>query len=290
MIVLGNKISSIVKFFENIESNKNNSYDKLISVKNTSKHNIHNTIVKNTIGETTKITFKNNKSTSSTSPVSKEITTKNNIGEIDILCNTLENFTLKMKSDDSKNNPREKTLLRNYSDYKNQKIITIKKSDDLGHGSYGHAYRIDNFVIKIYHDVDFENENYADPERCSRILNETNKDSEFSRSITLNNGNKILVTKFIDGTSIEGKEAREFVESRGRIIFDCDSNGNVIKDKSGKLYLIDADLVAMPTGRSRTLSIGTTEIHHMYKDIYHDPKSKERYFNSFHHKEIKYLL
>lgn len=62
-----------------------------------------------------------------------------------------------------------------------------------------------------------------------RVFNEINQNINFSRSTTLANGNVVLVTKFIDGKSIKGKEAFDFVKSRGRTLFDPDSEGNVKK-------------------------------------------------------------
>lgn len=278
MITLAPKISEIVKNFEKLESNKNNSSDRLIRVKNTNERNIHNINVKNTIEKFENLTF-------------KKIITEDNLSEVDKFCKKLDNFTLKMKKDNSENNLRAKILLSNYNEDNNHHIITIKKSDSLGHGAYGNAYRIDDFVIKIYHaDINFKDYIYADPERCARILNQINNDPDFSRSITLDDGKKILISKFIEGTSIVGKEALEFVKSRGRIIFDCHSVGNVIKDKSGKYYLIDADLVAMPTGLSRTLSMGTIQIHNDCKDVYNDPELKARYFKSLHYPEIQNIF
>ncbi|MDR2989311.1 MAG: hypothetical protein LBU59_02385, partial [Providencia alcalifaciens] len=102
--------------------------------------------------------------------------------------------------------------------------------------------------------------------RCARVLNEVNQDINFARSTTLANGNAILVTKFIDGRSITGKEASGFVESRGRTLFDHGSEGNVRKDRQNNLFLIDADFAAQPNQLNRTLSIGTIKIYKRYEN------------------------
>ena len=145
--------------------------------------------------------------------------------------------------------------------------LTLNMRHYLGKGEYGTAYRVGNFAIKIPHrDLNFKYNKYAKYDRCARVLNEVNQDINFARSTTLKNGNAILVTKFIDGKSIKGKEASAFVESRGRTLFDHGSEGNVRKDRQNNLFLIDADFAAQPNQLNRTLSIGTIKIYKRYEN------------------------
>ncbi|MTB67266.1 hypothetical protein GKR48_10595 [Providencia sp. wls1943] len=154
-------------------------------------------------------------------------------------------------------------LVKNSPEYP---TVTLDNRHYLGKEEYGTAYRMGDFAIKIPHrDLIFEYNKYAEYDRCARVLNEINQDVNFSRSTTLPNGNVILVTKFIDGKSIKGKEAFDFVKSRGRTLFDPDSEGNVKKDRHNNLFLIDADFAAQPKQLNRTLSIGTIEIYNCYR-------------------------
>lgn len=90
--------------------------------------------------------------------------------------------------------------------------LCINKSNFLGEGMYGRAYKINNYVVKIPHDNEATDTDYSNYPRCARVLNEVNKDKDFSRAIELNNGKQVLVTKYIDGISVTGKEAYSFVK------------------------------------------------------------------------------
>ncbi|UBX50374.1 hypothetical protein LDO51_06185 [Providencia alcalifaciens] len=183
--------------------------------------------------------------------------------EIDQFTEKLHHLNIIFKNDAFGADHRPTFLVKNYSA---NRTVTLNRHNYLGKGEYGIAYRMGNFVIKIPHrDLIFKYNKYAEYGRCARVLNEINQDVNFSRSTTLANGNVVLVTKFIDGKSIKGKEAFDFVKSRGRMIMDYGSDGNVKKDNKNNTYLIDADFAAQPKQLNRTLSIGTTEIYKRYR-------------------------
>ncbi|HHR6080536.1 TPA: hypothetical protein ACS7ZY_002931 [Providencia alcalifaciens] len=183
--------------------------------------------------------------------------------EIDQFTESLHRLNITFKDNSFGANHRPTFLVKNRSEHR---TITLDNRHYLGKGEYGTAYRVGDFVIKIPHrDLIFEYNKYAEYERCARVLNEVNQDVEFARYTTLENGNVILVTKFIDGKSIKGREAFDFVQSRGRIIFDPDAEGNVKKDRQNNLFLIDADFAAQPKQLNRTLSVGTMEIYNRYR-------------------------
>lgn len=147
--------------------------------------------------------------------------------------------------------------------------ITLCSGDRIGKGVYGTAYKIGNFVIKIPHDDNTQKSNKnTEYSRCSNVLNEINRDNDFSRGITLKNGKQVLITKYVDGKSITGKNAFDFVKEKGRILFDYGSKGNVKMDNSGKKYVIDVDFVAQATELKRYPSLGTLNIRKAYKNIF----------------------
>lgn len=183
--------------------------------------------------------------------------------EIDQFTENLHRLNITFKNDAFGADHRPTFLVKNNPIYR---TVTLNRHNYLGKGEYGTAYRMENFVIKIPHkDLIFEYNKYAEYDRCVRVLNEVNQDINFARSTTLANGNVILVTKFIDGCAIKGEDAVNFVKSRGCILFDPDSEGNVKKDRYNNLFLIDADFAAQPKQLNRTLSIGTTEIYKRYR-------------------------
>lgn len=199
--------------------------------------------------------------------------------EIDQFTEKLHHLNIIFKNDAFGADHRPIFLVKNHSTCRARSIskhnelgeeeygtLTLNMRHYLGKGEYGTAYRVGNFAIKIPHrDLNFKYNKYAKYDRCARVLNEVNQDINFARSTTLANGNAILVTKFIDGRSITGKEASGFVESRGRTLFDHGSEGNVRKDRQKNLFLIDADFAAQPKQLNRTLSVGTTEIYKRYR-------------------------
>lgn len=183
--------------------------------------------------------------------------------EIDQFTEKLHHLNIIFKNDAFGADHRPTFLVKNNPTCR---TITLNRHNYLGKGEYGTAYRIGDFAIKIPHrDLIFKYNKYAEYDRCVRVLNEINQDINFARSTTLANGNVVLVTKFIDGKSIKGKEAFDFVKSRGRTLFDPGSEGNVKKDRRNNLFLIDADFAAQPKQLNRTLSVGTTEIYKRYR-------------------------
>ncbi|MBP6121691.1 MULTISPECIES: hypothetical protein [Providencia] len=256
-------------------------------IKPVKNHIIDNKKIKLSIHEAPLI-----KANSIQSTVKKET----NISEIDVFSEKLKNINVIYKNNDFGTNHKPKYLIKNHNKpiprYNNSdNTIRITNANYLGKGEYGSAYRIGKFVIKIPHEhIDFKYNKHADYDRCSRILNDINHDINFSRVVTLNNGNQILVTQFIDGKSVENKKAFDFVRSQGRIIFDYGSKGNVREDKQGKLYLIDADFIAQPRKLYRTPSLGTFTIHHIYSNHFKKHPIKSNETKPLYYPEINYLL
>lgn len=168
--------------------------------------------------------------------------------------------------------------------------LYLNVTNSLGHGAYGTAYRVGNFVIKVPFYDTYEINPQSNVNRCSSILNELNKNINFSRAITLNNGKDVLITKYISGKNIKGNNAYDFVKQRGRIMFDYDSNGNVKMDNNGKKYVIDADLVAQPTKLKKYPSLETLEIHKLYKDIFINKPLGATEIKPLYYSEIEGLL
>ncbi|EOV8088321.1 hypothetical protein ABN078_15140 [Providencia huaxiensis] len=142
--------------------------------------------------------------------------------------------------------------------------LHLNITNSLGHGTYGTAYRVGNFVIKVPFYDTYKFSPYSNVKRCSSILNELNRNTDFSRAITLSKGKDVLITKYIAGKNIKGNSAYDFVKQRGRIMFDYNSNGNVKIDSNGEKYVIDADLAAQPTKLKRSPSLGTLEARKIY--------------------------
>ena len=90
-----------------------------------------------------------------------------------------------------------------------------------------------------------------------------NQNKDFCRVLTLKNGAQVLISKFIDGQSVTGEEAYQFVKSRGRILHDYNVDGNVRKDKQGKLHLIDADFATLPI-EARRNSLGSNQLYDLF--------------------------
>lgn len=123
--------------------------------------------------------------------------------------------------------------------------ISIKNLRKSGEGSYGIAYRFENYVVKVPKKPDQSVPEYATCKRTSRILNEINGD-DFSRESSLpDTGQRVLITKFVNGADASPLEAFDFIKSHQRILHDFYVLGNVKKDKNDKLYLIDADQVTL---------------------------------------------
>ncbi|CAG9406023.1 hypothetical protein [Providencia alcalifaciens] len=138
--------------------------------------------------------------------------------------------------------------------------ISVKNLRKIGEGSYGNAYRFENYVIKVPKKPDQFAPEYATCKRTSRILNEING-HHFSRTSTLpDTGQRILITKFVDGEDAQPLEAFDFIKSHQRILHDFYVQGNVKKDKQGKLYLIDADQVTL-SYQGRRNSIASEEFY-----------------------------
>lgn len=168
--------------------------------------------------------------------------------------------------------------------------LYLNVTNSLGHGVYGTAYRVGNFVIKVpFYDA-YEINPHSNVNRCSSILNALNKNTNFSRAITLNEGKDVLITKYISGKDIKGNSAYDFVKQRGRIMFDYSSNGNVKMDNNGKKYVIDADLVAQPTELKRYPSLETLEIRKLYKNKFIRKPLRATEIKPLYYSEIEGLL
>lgn len=194
----------------------------------------------------------------------------NNITDINIFSNLVKtkNFIYKC----AKNHLSSKIRLIHNHNEKNELDIILPTSSMLGSGSYGVAFKVENFVIKLPLNSRLEKnffgikKEYAQYKRVSSILNRVNQDDDFSRAIELNNGQNVLVSKYIEGESVIDDSAFDFVKSNGLIIYDFREPGNVKKDRDGKYKLIDADHVVQPYSKRRD-SIGSEAY---YRDFYFD--------------------
>lgn len=168
--------------------------------------------------------------------------------------------------------------------------LYLNITNSLGHGSYGTAYRIGNFVIKVpFYDV-YSINPQSDVNRCASLLNKLNRNPNFSRAITLNNGKDVLITKYIAGENVNHDDAYDFVKQRGHIMFDYYSNGNVKMDNNGKKYVIDVDLVAQPNKLKKYPSLGTLTIHKIYKGVFIKKPIKPNDIKPYYYSEIEGLL
>lgn len=129
----------------------------------------------------------------------------------------------------------------------------------IGEGYYGRVYKLGSYVIKIALTEDSFQGSYSNCARTSRITNEFNG-PDHSREASLSNGEHVLVSKFIQGHSVSGKKVVEFMNSKDRVMYDIDSEGNVKEGADKKLYLIDADLVFY-TKNHRKQSIASDEFY-----------------------------
>ncbi|MEX6286150.1 hypothetical protein AB6F63_24915, partial [Providencia hangzhouensis] len=168
--------------------------------------------------------------------------------------------------------------------------LYLNIANSLGHGTYGTAYRVGNFVIKVpFYDV-YKISPYSKVKRCSSILNELNENINFSRAITLNKGKDVLITKYIAGKNIKGNSAYDFVKQKGRIMFDYNSNGNVKMDNNRKKYVIDADFVAQATELKKYPSLETLMIREIYTNIYIEKPLEANKIKPLYYSEIENLL
>lgn len=129
----------------------------------------------------------------------------------------------------------------------------------IGEGNYGRAYKLGSYVIKIALTEDSFQGSNSNCARTSRITNEFN-DSDYSREANLSNGEHVLVSKFIQGHSVTGKKVVEFMNSKDRVMYDIDSEGNVKEGSDKNLYLIDSDMVFYKKNH-RKQSIASDEFH-----------------------------
>lgn len=125
----------------------------------------------------------------------------------------------------------------------------------IGEGEFGKVYKIGKYVVKIALEPDSFSSPTSNCTRTARILNEFNG-NDYSREATLQNEENVLVSKFIQGSSVIGERAFEFVKSKGGIMYDIDSEGNVKEGADKKLYLIDSDMVVYPE-RQRRASVAS---------------------------------
>lgn len=129
----------------------------------------------------------------------------------------------------------------------------------IGEGNYGRAYKLGSYVIKIALTEDSFQGSNSNCARTSRITNEFN-DSDYSREANLSNGEHVLMSKFIQGHSVTGKKVVEFMNSKDRVMYDIDSEGNVKEGSDKNLYLIDSDMVFYKKNH-RKQSIASDEFH-----------------------------
>ena len=138
----------------------------------------------------------------------------------------------------------------------------VSADEIIGSGSFGTAYRVGDFVIKEPLFEDSFESLYSTCTRTSRILNEING-RNYSRVIKLKGGEEYLLSTYIDGEPAGRLESFDFIKKHKRIIHDFSVDGNVKKDKKGKLYLIDADMVSFSKNKRR-LSMGSDDLYNQH--------------------------
>ncbi|MDA5536980.1 hypothetical protein HB976_18715 [Yersinia mollaretii] len=152
-----------------------------------------------------------------------------------------------------------------------QFISSIKKYKDpcekgvsFDGGCYGEVFKFNEFVIKSLHHTDSLSKPWSDSHRTSRVLNSING-SDYSRAYKLDSGEMVLVSKYVNGTNVSKKEALDFINSKGLSIHDAHREGNVIRDKENRLFLIDASTVVQ-TPLKRKNSLASDEFYKRFPD------------------------
>ncbi|CNF11736.1 hypothetical protein [Yersinia mollaretii] len=134
----------------------------------------------------------------------------------------------------------------------------------IGLGSEGIAIRFNEFVVKYPINGRSYSERWSNCYRTSRVLNSING-PDYSRAYKLDSGDMVLVSKYVNGTNVSKKEALDFINSKGLSIHDAHREGNVIRDKENRLFLIDASTVVQ-TPLKRKNSLASDEFYKRFPD------------------------
>lgn len=137
-----------------------------------------------------------------------------------------------------------------------------KLGEFIGCGSYGEAYKINQFVVKYPRSYRSFSESWTNCYRTSRVLNSVNG-TDYSRACKLVSGDTVLVSKYIFGTNVSEQEAVNFINGKGLSIYDAHIDGNVMRDNQNRLFLIDADFVVQ-TPLKRKNSVASDEFYNKY--------------------------
>lgn len=184
-------------------------------------------------------------------------------------------------SDKNNNNAfKEVKLVKNTSidiDSFIQRVVNLKTQNEImekgkiiGAGGYGTAVKIKDLAIKVTvnrkkESVYLQDNIWGAPLRTSRYLNEFNG-KDYSRAALTKDNKEVLVSKYIEGEAVNNEaEVKDVLQSKGFVIYDAEQPGNLKKDKDGKYWLIDADLVVHKP-RNRKLSEATYFLEHFLKN------------------------
>lgn len=166
----------------------------------------------------------------------------------------------------------------------------IAKGKEIGQGSYGSAYRIGAFVVKIPRNKDSVWINFAampnaHPIRVQHYLNKANNQPDFARAGVMSDKHgdpvDVLVTKYIAGSTLKDLSDEEkgnvlrtkallLLDSRGLYMHDAEVVGNILIQNDGRIYFIDADqmVIAQRQRLARTPSFATDVLEDVLEKYY----------------------
>lgn len=147
------------------------------------------------------------------------------------------------------------------------KADIMTQGQELGSGTFGTAYLMNHgkyrgLVFKIVHDHMLEDK-LSDPARNVRYLNQANWKYDFAKVVKLESGETIQMSRYVEGEKYRDEiyetffhGARQQFRANDVDVKDILAPGNVILDRTGRYWLVDADN-AMSNYRDRSNSAGS---------------------------------